>query len=128
MALMNRFDRIPSQTGQFSDVLDGRNPTKIKDKAFQRSGVMLFRLCKSQVGLPDTAAIVAIKPWDMDHQVDLAMPDWKHFENPGFLTEPDDTAGSATRTLQGVWMNIAIEDCLVQKTTFLYCTPGTPNV
>ena len=103
-------------------------PTKINDKAFQRPGVMLFRLCEDQVGLPDGAAIVAVEPWDIDHQFDLAMPDGKHLENPRLVTESDDAARSATWTLQRVRMNLSIEDCLVQKTTFLYCTPGTPKV
>jgi len=80
------------------------------------------------VGLPDTATIVTVEPWDIDHEFDLVMPDWKHFEDPGLLTEPDNLARSTTRTLQGVGMSFAIEDRLVQKTTFLYCTPGTPNV
>jgi len=60
--------------------------------------------------LSDTATIVTVEPGDMDHQFDLVMPDREHLENPGLLTEPDDPARSTTRTLQGVGMNIAIED------------------
>jgi hypothetical protein len=105
---MNRFDRIPSQTGQFGDILDGRDPTKINDKAFQRAGVMLFRLCEGQVGLPDTATIVTVEPGDIDHPFDLVMPDRKHLEDLWFLTEPDDPARSTTRTLQGVGMDVEI--------------------
>jgi hypothetical protein len=125
---MNLFDGIPPQAGQFRDILHGHHPAKINDKAFQRSGVMLFRVREGQVGLPDASAIVAVEPWDIDHQFDLATPDRKHLENPWFLTELDDSTRPATRTLQGVRMNITIEERLVQKTTFLYCTPSIPNV
>ena len=74
------------------------------------------------------ATIVAVEPWDIDYLFDLATTDRKHLEKPCLPAEPGDAATSTTRTLQCVGMNIAIEDRLVPKTTFLYCTPGTPNV
>ena len=100
----------------------------VNDEVFQGSSVMLFGLCKGQVRLADGAARMAVKPGNIDDQLDLATSDWKHLESPRLVAESDDTVRSATRTLQCVRMNIAVEDRLVQKTTFLYCTPGIPNV
>ena len=74
------------------------------------------------------SSIVAVEPRDIHNQFDLAASDRKHLEDPQLVTEPNDAVRSAARTLQRVWMNISIEDRFVQKTTFLYCTPGTPNV
>ena len=96
---MNFFDGIPPQACQFRDILDRCNPAKINDKAFQRSGVMLFRVREGKVGLPDGSAVVAVEPRDIDNQFDLATTDWKHLEDPRLVAESDDTARLAVRTL-----------------------------
>jgi hypothetical protein len=74
--------------------------------------------------------VKAVSPeiWDIDNQFDLATPDGNHLEGPRLVSESNDSPRPADPTLQAVGMNIPIEDSLVQKTAFLYCTPGTPNV
>jgi len=90
---------------------------------------MLFRLSKCKVvRLSYCAAILAVEPGYIYNQFDLAATDGKHLEDPRFVTESDDSARFAVRALQIVLMNISIEDRLVQKSTFLYCTPDTPKV
>jgi hypothetical protein len=89
---------------------------------------MLFRVRKGEVWVPDGATLVAGKPRNIDHQFDLATTDRKYLEDPRLVAELDDATRPATRTLQRVRMNLSIEGRLVQKTTFSYCTPGTPNV
>ena len=92
---MNLLDGVPTQACQFCHILDRANTAKVNDKVFQRSGIMLFRLREGQVGLPDGPTIVAVEPWDINHQFDLAATDRKHLENPCLLTEPDDAADTA---------------------------------
>jgi hypothetical protein len=89
---------------------------------------MLFRVRKCKVGLPDGSAIFAVETRDIHNKLDLAATDRKHLEDPRLVAESDDSARSTVRALQRVRMNISIEDRLVQKNTFLYCTPDTPNV
>ena len=125
---MNLLDRVPTQACQFCHILDRANPAKVDDKAFQRSGVMFFGIGKCKVWLPDGSTIFTVKPRYINNQFDLAAADGKHFEGSWLVAESDYSARSAARALQRVRMNISIEDRLVQKSAFLYCTPDIPNV
>ncbi len=129
VCLVNLFDSIPTQPCQFCYILDGHDAAQINNESFQRSGVVLFRIGKSKTRLFDGAAILALKPGDLNNQLDLSTADRKCLEGPLLLAEPDDIAGFTMRTFQIIRMNTAMEDCLAaKKSVFLYCTPRTPNV
>ena len=89
---------------------------------------MLFRVRKAKIGLPYCAAIFTVKPRYIYNQFDPAATDGKHLEYSRLVAESDYSARPAVRTFQRVRMDISIEERLVQKNTFLYCTPDTPNV
>jgi hypothetical protein len=89
---------------------------------------MLFRIRKGKPGLPYCAAVFTVKTRYIYNQFDLAAADRKHLEGSRLVAVSDDSARSAVGALQRVRMDISKEERLVKKTTFLYCTPDTPNV
>ena len=126
---MNLLDGIPTQARQFCYIGNGSDTADICDKAFQRSGVVFFRISKSKVRLLDNTAGFALKPGNLYYKLNFSVADWRHFESARKLAEPDDIAGLTVRTLQIFGMNRAMEDGLaIKKTTFLYCTVETPKV
>ena len=85
---------------------------------------MLFRIGKSKTRLFDGSTILALKPGNVNHQLDLSTADGKCLESPLLLAESDDIAGFTVRTFQIIRMNTAIEDGLAaKKSVLLYCTP-----
>ncbi len=129
VCFVNLFDSIPTQPCQFRRILNGHNATKINNESLQRSGVMLFRIGKSETRLFDGTAILALKPGNLNNQFDLSTADRQCLEDPLLLAELDNGTGLTTRTFQIIRVDTAMEDCLAaKKSVFLYCTPRTPNV
>ena len=126
---MDLLNGVPTQVCQRGDILNRGHPAQINNKAFQRAGVVLFRVGKFKVRLLDGSAVLALKPGYFEDKLNLSVSDRQHLESAVMPTEPDDFAGFAVGTLQIVRMNrTVINGLTVKKTTFLYCTAETPKV
>jgi hypothetical protein len=115
MCLVNPFDSIPAQPCKFRRILNGHNAAQINNESFQRSGVVLFRVGKSKTRLFDGAAILALKPGNLNNQFDLSATDGKCLEDPLLLAKSDDIAGFTMRTFQIIRVNTTMEDGLAAK-------------
>lgn len=127
--LMNLLDGIPTEARQRSDILNRGHPAQIDHKAFQRAGVVFFRVGKGKVRLFDSTAFFALKSGNLYEKFDFLMADRRHLERAEKVAESDDIAGFTVGALQIVGMNSAMKDRLgAQKTAFVYCTAETPKV
>ncbi len=72
---------------------------------------MLLRIGKRQDNLLDRATVMTANAGNGDRQCHLFVPDRKHLERPGGLTESDHPATTAVGAFYGVRMNGRMQDC-----------------
>jgi hypothetical protein len=90
---------------------------QIDDEAFQGTTVMLFRLGKNQVGLPEGPTAFALEARNRDDQFDLSRSYRQQLETTLLVPESDHMAGLTDATLQLVGMQGPVKDGLAPNKT-----------
>ena len=83
----------------------GGDSAQGRDKTFQGSGIMLFRIRELKAWLLDGPTAFTQQPRNVHHKFHFSMADRKRFEGSANLTELDDMAGFAIGTLDMIGVN-----------------------